>query len=625
MRSAGERAFLRPAAALLLVGAMACAGGGGEPDPGEDGGAGSAAAVSAEATRTAADEPWFVDRAAETGLDFVHFNGRSGEHYMPEVTGAGGALVDFDNDGDLDVYLVQGAMLGPGKTLADASDGPRHAEPLTDRVYRNDLEVAADGSRRLRFTDVTAEAGLRGAGYGMGVAAGDFDNDGWVDLYRTNLGPNQLLRNDGAAADGRISFSDVTAGSGAEDDRWSVPAAFFDFDRDGRLDLYYGNYVDFPLVGTPMCRDTSGAPDYCGPDAFAPQPDRLLRNAGPGAAARFADVTAEAGLVGGFGPALGVVAADFDGDGWLDLYVANDQKANNFWRSRGRGADGRVTFRDEALLAGCSVNAGGKAEASMGVDAADFDGDGDVDLFMTHLVTETNTLYRNDGHGMFDDATTASGLGAVSRPYTSFGGGWLDVENDGWLDLLVVSGAVARIEALARRGDPFPLHQPNQLFRNLGVGEGGIRFREVTARAGEALALSEVSRGAAFGDLDNDGDTDVLVVNNGGPVRLLINQVGQRRHWLGVELLVGSPPRPEPGARAAVLRGGRPVQWRRVRVAGSYCSANDPRLLFGLGDDPRVDGVRVVWPDGTVEEWQVEIGRYTVLLRGSGRSLGAEE
>ena len=571
----------------------------------------------------------FVDRAAEAGLDFVHFNGASGEYYMVEILGAGAALADLDGDGDLDAYLVQGEMLGPGKTLADAVVPPRGAGPLSGRLFRNDTEHTETGPE-LRFTDVTEASGVArlATGYGMGVAAGDYDNDGRVDLYLTSFGPNRLLRNLGPGADGVPSFEDATSAAGAGDDRWSVAAAFFDYDRDGWLDLFVGNYVDFDFGSLPVCRDLTGARDYCGPNVFPPQADRLLRNLGPDpdGRVRFADVTAEAGLTGGFGPALGVVTADLDDDGRLDLYVANDAKPNNLWRNRGPGPQGRVRFTDEALLAGAAVDAAGKAQGSMGVDAGDFDGDGDLDLFMTHLNQETNTLYLNDGGGMFADASAASGLGAPSLAYTGFGTAWIDYDNDGWLDLLVANGAVTRILALVRRGDPFPLHQPNQLFRNRGGAGGGPRFVEVTAEAGEVFTLSEVSRGAAFGDVDDDGDVDVLLTNNSGPARLLVNQVGSARPWVGVEPVLADRPRVAYGARAAVLRRGRPELWRRVRPEGSFASSNDPRILFGLGDDPEIEGVRVVWPDGSREDFHgVPLRRYTRLVQGTGRPVAPPE
>ncbi len=615
---------------LLLAVAAGCAEKGTEP--------GDAAVlrspVSGETPSTIASPAVFVDRAGEAGLDFVQFNGMSGEFFMAEVTGSGGALLDVDNDGDLDVYLLQGTMLGAGKTLADAVFPPAYPPPLTDRLYRNDLSADA----ALRFTDVTEQAGLVASYYGMGVAAGDFNGDGWTDLYVTNFGPNQLLRNDGPSkdGDGQVTFTDVTGEAGVGDDRWSVPATFFDYDRDGHLDLFVGNYIASDLVERTICRDFTGGLDYCGPGAFPPEPDRLFHNRGDGT---FEDLTEAAGITSGspgggqmerFGGALGVVAADFNGDHWPDLYVANDSQPNNLWLNRGDG-----TFADEALLAGCSVNANGKAEASMGVDAGDFDGDGDLDLFMAHLSSETNTLYLNDGQGIFDDSTIDAGLGPASRLFTSFGTTWIDYDNDGWLDLITVSGAVKKIEELARRGDPFPVHQRNQLFRNLGLisapsarpgardgAGGGIRFEEVTADAGEVFELSEVSRGAIAGDVDNDGDADVLVVNNSGPVRLLINQVGDRRHWLGLRLLGAGGRRDMLGARVAVHRGGLPTLWRRVRTDGSYASASDPRVLFGLGESTSIDSVHVDWPDGSVEQWSdLPIDRYSTLRQGSGQSV----
>ncbi len=632
-----------PGAVLLIGLASGCADEGSEAD-------GSAVprtpATETPATETPATGPAteeartgvFIDRALGSGLDFVQFNGMSGGYYMAEVTGSGGAFVDVDNDGDLDVYLLQGTMLGTGKTTADAVFPPDRPEPLTDRFYRNDLVAGDDGATTLRFTDVTERTGLEASLYGMGIASGDYNGDGWIDLYVTNFGPNQLLRNngprddgprddrpraDGAGDDGWISFTDVTEEAGVGDGRWSVPAAFFDYDRDGHLDLFVGNYIAADLVKRTICRDFTGALDYCGPGAFRPEPDRLFHNRGDGT---FEDVTAAAGITSGFGGALGVVTADFNGDHRPDIYVANDAKPNNLWLNRGDG-----TFVDEALLAGCSVNAAGKAEASMGVDAGDFDGDGDLDLFMAHLTSETNTLFLNDGQGVFDDSTVDTGLGPASRLFTSFGTAWIDYDNDGWLDLITVSGAVKKIEDLARRGDPFPVHQTNQLFHNLGSTAGGIvRFEEVTDGAGRVFELSEVSRGAVVGDVDNDGDVDVMVVNNSGPVRLLINQVGDRRHWLGLRLLGADGRRDMLGARVVVHRSGLPNLVRRVRTEGSFASASDPRVLFGLGDvslaplqgDAAIDKVHVEWPDGSAEQWtELPIDRYSTLRQGTGQPI----
>ena len=557
----------------------------------------------------AADDPIFTDVAAERGLDFVHWNGMTGEFHFPEMTGQGGAFVDYDGDGDLDVYLVQGAMLEPGKTPADALFPLASDPPPRDRLYRNDLAPGPGGRPVPRFVDVTDPSGLIALGYGMGVAAGDFDNDGWVDLYVTNYGPNQLWRNLG---DGR--FSDVTAASGTDDPRWSTSTAFLDFDGDGWLDLYVTNYVRYEVGRKVECFATSSRRDYCGPSAFEPAGDSLFHNLGPGAggAVTFEDVSLAAGIGRQKGAGLGVVAADFDGDGRTDLYVANDGQPNFLWINRGDG-----TFFDDALLAGVAVNRQGRPEASMGVDAGDFDGDGDVDLFMTHLMGETNTLYVNDGTGLFEDRTIESGLGPGSLSFTSFGTSFIDYDNDGWLDLLAMNGAVRILEPLARSGDPYPLDQPNQLFRNL-EGRG---FEEVSERAGPAFALAEVSRGAAFGDVDNDGDLDVLQINNNGPARLLINRAGDGRPWLGVRAIGRAAPgsageRDLLGTLVEVRRAGAPSRWRRAAADGGYCSANDPRVVVGLADSPKVTAVRLVWPDGRVEEWRrPAVGRSTTYLR----------
>ena len=559
-----------------------------------------------------AGEAWFTDRAEEAGIDFVHFNGASGQLYVSEILGPGAAMFDFDGDGDLDVYIVQGRMLHPGAAI-DPATVPADGTPPADRLYRNDLVVHADGTRTLRFTDVTAGSGLVGRAYGMGVATGDFDNDGRVDLYRTALGPNQLFRNHGGGI-----FTDVTQETAVGDLRWSVSASFADLDRDGWLDLFVGNYVDHRLdAPQPECFIRTGERDYCGPSAFASVPDRLYRNRGDGT---FVDVTAVAGVAREYGAALGVAAFDADGDGWTDVYVANDGEPNQLWMNQGDG-----TFTNGALLAGAALNDNGRTEGSMGVDAGDFDGDGDDDLFMTHLTRETNTLYVNDGLGLFEDRTATIGLGVPSLAYTGFGTAWLDFDNDGWLDLLAVNGAVQASHqrfagagrASARAGEPLPLHQPNQLFRNLGNG----RFDEVTGHAGPAFERSEVSRGAAFGDVDNDGDVDVLVTNNDGRARLLINEVGHRNRWIGLRLVGGPGRRDMLGARVGVFRDGGPPLWRRARADGSYASANDPRVLVGLGDAAIVRRVRVVWPSGREEEWtELPVNQWLTLEEGGGES-----
>jgi hypothetical protein len=540
--------------------------------------------------------PELTDRAAATGLSFVHANGMSGRYFDVEVMGSGAGLIDYDNDGDLDVYLVQGQPLGP--------DAPRAGVTAVagDRLFRNDLRVLPDGTREVRFTDVTRESRIDVQTYGMGVATGDFDNDGWTDLYLTRLGANVLLRNNG---DG--TFTDASRRSGtAGRAPWSVAASFLDIDRDGWLDLYVGNYLDYALESDVDCRSRAGGRDYCDPGVYRPVADRLYRNRGDGT---FEDVTGSALRESVIGPALGVVSADFNSDGWIDIYVANDRQENHLWTNQHDG-----TFRNTALEAGVARNGDGRVEASMGVDAGDFDNDGDDDLMIANLASEGMTLYANDGRGLFEDVGGRSGLRGASLAYTGFGAAWFDADNDGWLDVLTVNGAVQIIEGLARLGDPFPFHQRKQLLRNTRDG----RFEDVTDRGGAALRTSRVGRGAAFGDIDNDGDQDVVVSNNNGPAELLLNEPRARAHWIGLRL-AGSNGRDMLGARVAIVRDGRSV-WRRARVDGSYASANDPRVLVGLGDDARAPSVRVVWPDGREETWtEVPADRWTTLTQGSAR------
>ena len=542
---------------------------------------------------------WFTDRTDATGLDFVHFNGMSGQFYQPEGIGPGVAMFDYDNDGDLDVYLVQGQMLGTGTPLLPPPEGVL----LRDRLYRNDLEVRGDETR-LRFTDVTDKSGIDARGYGMGVATGDIDNDGWVDLYVTSFGRNQMFRNNG---DG--TFSDVSASTGTEDaSAWGVSASFVDFDRDGWLDLFVGNYLRYTLEAHMPCFSRSGAPDYCSPQMSRAEPSRLYRNRGNGT---FVDVTAAAGMAREFGPALGVATADFNNDGWIDIFVANDLQENQLWVNQHDG-----TFTNMAPMWGVAVGANGEPKSDMGVDAGDFDNDGDEDLFITELTGEGNTLYVNDGAGLFEEQSVRAGIRLPSLPYTGFGAAWFDFDNDGWLDILTANGRVVlNFDALGP-DNPFPLRQRNLLVRNLGNG----RFEDVTDRAGAVFQLSDVSRGAAFGDIDNDGDVDVLVATAAGPVRLLVNNLGTRSHWVGLRLVGDQTPRDMVGTRVAVISSDGSTRWRRARADGSYASANDPRVLVGLGASSEPVEVRVTWPNGEVDAWtDVPVDRYTTLTQGGGR------
>jgi len=557
----------------------------------------------------------------------------SGEQYYPEIMSPGVALLDYDNDGDLDVYLVQGAMLG-NKTIKDAIYPPEG--PPGDRLFRNDLVINPDGTRTLHFTDVTEQSKINIATFGMGVAVGDVDNDGFVDIYRTSLSGAVLLHNNG---DG--TFTDVSAKAHVADQGgWGVSAAFLDYDRDGWLDLFVGNYLIYSIAGDIDCLSVTGQHDYCPPNSYRAQPSHLYHNRGDGT---FEDVTSRALLGGAYGPALGVSTADFNNDGWIDIYVGNDGQPNQLWINQKNG-----TFKETAFLSGTAVNGQGNSEASMGIDAGDFDDDGDEDLFITNWLAQMNVIYVNMGDGVFEDRRAATGLGPPSLARTGFGTAWFDYDNDSWLDLFTANGSVSIVEAQARAKDPFPLKMMNQLYHNLGNG----RFEDVSSKAGKAFTLSEVNRGAAFGDIDNDGDVDMLVGTAAGPTRLLINNVGNKNHWLGLRLATPLPPRPQGvaptgskspapsdpkgptqssskssnpirdalGARVYVKRKSGPTLMRRARSDGSYASANDPRIVIGLASSADPVSLRLVWPDGRTEEFaNVTVDRWTTGVEGSAK------
>jgi hypothetical protein len=439
----------------------------------------------------------------------------------------------------------------------------------------------------------------------MGVIAGDYDNDGWIDLYLTCYDKNRLLHNNGNG-----TFTDVTAAAGLGGDYgWSTSAAWVDFDRDGYLDLFVSHYLEWNADIQKTCHSVGGYQDYCSPKGFPPARSTLYRNLGNG---KFEDVSLSSRIATQAGAALGVVTADLDEDGWPDLFVANDGMANHLWINQRNG-----TFAEEGLRRGVAFNSDGAAQANMGVIAADFFNRGSPDLFITHLTAEGSTFYRNLGHGHFEDTTSMVGLDASTRPFTGFGTGALDYDNDGWLDIFAANGAVQSIDAQVRAGLKLPLRQRCMLFRNLGTSPA--LFQEV--QGSDFLQLEDVGRGVAFGDLDNDGDLDIVVTNNNGPARLLLNEVGQNRHWLGLRLVDGPPGRRHDvlGATARVDRAGGPSLWRRCATDGSYLSSSDPRLLFGLGNSPEISRVRVLWPDGHLEEWRgLATDRYYELVRGSG-------
>lgn len=565
----------------------------------------------------------FVEEAEKRGLDFVHYNGMTGKLYYPEMTGGSVALFDYDGDGDLDVYFGQDNLYFDDTPEMSVLPS-KYPHPVTDRLYRNEL-ISADGGGELRFTDVTEEVGLAVHGNNMGIAAGDIDNDGDVDLYLTNSGPNHLLRNDGGKA-----FVDIVDSSGTDDDRWSVAATFFDYDHDGLLDLAVGNYVEFRKGTVKDCTGNTGALDYCGPQSYPPLGNRLLRNRGDGT---FEDVTIKAWVDAERGSTLGLVAADFNRDGWIDLYVANDLMANELWINQKDG-----TFLDDAMFSGAAVDMQGLAQASMGVVAGDFNGDGAEDLFMSHLAMEMNTLYLNDGQGMFRDASRESGLGLPSWSATGFGTSLGDFDHDGWLDLYVGNGAVKRVEAQKNAKEKHPLREPNSFYRGTGAGS----FEEVPPEQRVDVVYSEVTRGVATGDLDNDGDLDLVIANNGGPARLLRNThvetARSKSDWVAFRVLtkvssaVGGTAaggkevwRDALGAAVTLQTGDGKQFVRRVRTDGSFAAASDPRVHFGLaGAEPK--SVVVWWPSGEKERFEVpSAGRYQDLRQGEGSPVSGGE
>ncbi len=528
------------------------------------------------------ESPWFEDVTSRARLAFRYERGPV-RYWLPEIMGGGAGWIDYDRDGDLDLYLVQG-----GNNLAQSTvDGPGNV------LYRN----RGDGT----FEDVTNRAGVGDTGYGMGVAVGDYDQDGFDDLYVTNVGSNVLYRNRG---DG--TFEDVTQRAGVAAPGWSTAAAFVDYDQDGDTDLMVVNYIVWNPDREVPCNQGSNEQDYCTPLVYqAPAMDTLFRNRGDGT---FEDVTREVGLQAAFGNGLGLAVSDFNLDGRLDFYVANDGMPNQLWLQDATGK-----FKDHALAMGCALNRNGMAEAGMGVAAVDLENDSDLDLFVTHLAKETNTLFVNHGD-YFADETAEYQLAAPSLNFTGFGLVFNDFNHDGRQDLYVGNGRVGKFGQRFRSDDPFA--EPNLLFR----GTSDLKFAEVSPQGGTEPVLIENDRAVAAGDYDRDGDVDLVLVNNGDRATLLANRAGNERSWIRF-LVFDSQGREATGARVAVRLKDK-WQWRLVGRSSSYLAAHEPQVHFGLGDATRIDEVRVVWPDLRSESFGPLEARHTYRLQ-PGQALPA--
>ncbi|MFQ5738835.1 MAG: CRTAC1 family protein [Acidobacteriota bacterium] len=511
----------------------------------------------------------FVDITRPSGIHFVHGSAPE-KKYIVESMSGGVILFDYDNDGWLDLYFVNSLTV-------DTARKPRSAQ---SQLYRNHH----DGT----FRDVSEESGAGYPGWGMGGCSGDFDGDGWLDLYVTALGSNRLYRNNGNG-----TFAEMAAKVGVDDERWSAGCAFGDYDRDGDLDLFVSNYVDFKMEDLPEFGKGSfcqyrGVPVQCGPRGLPGAGDALFENDGKG---HFSDVSQRAGVSdpeGYYG--LGVVWFDLDEDGFPDLFVANDSRPNFLYHNKGNG-----TFEEIGFLSGVAVGEDGSEQGSMGVAVGDYDRDGDLDLFISNFSDEYNTLYRHDQALVFTDISFSSRTAEVSFPYVGWGTAWFDYDNDGWLDLLVVNGHVYPQVDQANIGIRYA--QRKLLYHNNRDGT----FEEVAGIGGAPFLARTASRGAAFGDLDNDGDVDVVVNDLDGAPMLLRNDGGNRSSWLRVKLVGGAKNAFALGARVKVVSGSL-VQKSEVHSGSSYISQSDLRLHFGLGARKMVDLVEVVWPDGTRTE-----------------------
>ena len=528
----------------------------------------------------------------ESGITWTHENARSDRRYLPETTGAGVAIFDYNNDGRMDLLFVNS---GPSTFY-------HPPKPLHHALYRNN----GDGT----YTDVTRQAGITADLFGMGAAVADYDGDGWSDVFISGYGKSVLYHNN---HDG--TFTDVTAASGIRSSKWATSAVWFDYDNDGRLDLFIGEFADYPEQKICALNDSYGGADqpqpapskqqayYCHPKNFQPAPSHLYRNLGNG---KFADVSESTGFLSQPGKAWGVVATDVNGDGYMDLFVANDTMANYLWVNRGG-----KKFEQIGLEAGVGYSADGMPRSGMGVDAADFDGDGQVDLLVANINSQATSLYRNIGNEMFDDLNLKTGLAPATRNFSGWGLGFLDYDNDGWLDLVQSNG------------------HPNDLIDDTHTGityreallllhnAGGEKLENVSDLAGEAFHEDYAARGLAIGDLNNDGYPDIVFSENGGPPHLLMNNASAKNHWLGLQLIAKTA---NPSAAGAIIRwstGGK-VHARVKNAGGSFLSTNDPREIIGAGTGS-IDWVEVQWPAPSHRVDRIaapQMDRYLTLREG---------
>ena len=531
-----------------------------------------------------ADNIMFYDLSFEQGLDFVHDHGGSGKKYYVETMGSGVCLLDYDNDNDLDIYFCQGSPLpGWDKNII-----------LENKLFRNDDQ---------QWTDVTSISGVGDKSYSTGCACGDVDNDGDTDLYVTNFGTDVFYRNNGNG-----TFTDVTDLVGIKNKDWGSSAIFFDMDNNGFLDLYVTNYVEYSLKNNPWCGDKkTNIRAYCDPDFFSGSQDRLFYNRGDWL---FKDISNTSGVIAPKGKGLGVISADFDKDVDTDLYIANDKVMNHYYVNDGQG-----NFKENALFLGVGYNENGRAEAGMGVDVGDVNGDGWQDLFVTNFSGETNTIYINNQQGFFNDETFLVGLGQPSLKYLGFGTKLLDLDYDGWLDIFVVNGHV--IDNIQLFNKSYNHAQPKQIFLNNRDGT----FRNLLQEQIGDCSHPSVGRGAAFGDLDNDGDIDVVIANNNDTANLLIRSGSPESNWIGF-LLVGVESNYDAIGTEVVIETDKIRQIKFVNTGGSYLASNDKRLLFGLSHYDTVTKASINWPSGLTDDFKnLKSNHYYFIKEGGVPSV----